>query len=160
MRAKLSNYAPMGRDFEKDIIYFIYGLLGAVIIISLAFYAVYENAYSDLFYNYYGERILREGAMMPPLLDLISIHFIWMSLLFFVTAQGIHTYYRSHFVESQSIYLMRRLPDRWELLRRCVTLPVIGMVSVLITMALLLWLFYWYYVTKTPAVCLYPNHWF
>ena len=33
----------------------------------------------------------------------------------------------SHYQESRSIYLMRRLPDRGELWRRCLTLPLTGL---------------------------------
>lgn len=35
----------------------------------------------------------------------------------------------SHYQESRSIYLMRRLPDRWELHRRCLFLPLAGLLA-------------------------------
>ena len=40
---------------------------------------------------------------------------------------GAHYFY--HFHDGRSIYLMRRLPDRWELHRRCLFLPLAGLLA-------------------------------
>ena len=53
----------------------------------------------------------------------------------------------SHYQESRSIYLMRRLPDRWELWRRCLTLPLTGLTIVLILTLGLSVLYFWLYET-------------
>ena len=53
----------------------------------------------------------------------------------------------SHYQESRSIYLMRRLPDRGELWRRCLTLPLTGLAAVLILTLGLSVLYFWLYET-------------
>ena len=68
-------------------------------------------------------------------------------------------FYFYHRQESRSIYLMRRLPDRWELHRRCLTAPLAGIVFyaaatftlILITFAIYMW--------ATPAECLTAGQW-
>ena len=49
---------------------------------------------------------------------------------------------------------MRRLPQRWELLRRCLTVPVLAAVGYLLEAALLLGIDYAIYRLATPAQAL------
>lgn len=58
---------------------------------------------------------------------------------------GAHYFY--HFHDGRSIYLMRRLPDRGELWRRCLTLPLTGLAAVLILTLGLSVLYFWLYET-------------
>lgn len=55
---------------------------------------------------------------------------------------------------SRSIYLMRRLPDRWELARRCLTIPLVLILGAVVLTAALLALYYAIYLWGTPAQCL------
>lgn len=70
--------------------------------------------------------VLRPGAVMEDFAQLLD----WMLLGFAVTAVCMAAlavwHYASHFQGSRSIYTMRRLPQRWELARRCLTLPLLG----------------------------------
>lgn len=59
-----------------------------------------------------------------------------------------HWFY--HYQGSKSIYLMRRLPQRWELLRRCAALPALGAAACLFTALLLLALYCAIYLLFTP----------
>ena len=68
-------------------------------------------------------------------------------------------HYVYHFHESKSIYTMRRLPSRWELHRRCLTLPAVGLVISAITAMIFLVAFYAIYMNMTPDVCLTPGQW-
>ena len=78
---------------------------------------------------------------------------------------GIHTalqavfHYRYHSQGSKSIYLMKHLPDRMELHRRCLTLPVAGLVICGLTAFLTIVLCYGIYVYFTPKECLSPHQW-
>lgn len=63
-------------------------------------------------------------------------------------------FYLSHFRESMSIYTMRRLPDRWELHRRCWTVPVITAVSLCMMTVALAGIYYLMYLGLTPEGCL------
>lgn len=58
---------------------------------------------------------------------------------------------------AKSIYLMGRLPDRWELHRRCLTLPLGWLLSAVLLPALTLLVYYGIYYLITPAACLRPN---
>lgn len=58
---------------------------------------------------------------------------------------------------SRSDYLMRRLPNRWELARRSYALPLLLILATLVTMALLLAIYYAVYLALTPPECLQPD---
>jgi len=58
--------------------------------------------------------------------------------------------YASHRMGSRSDYLMRRLPDRWEWHRRCLTVPLAAVaLSALLVLALLV-IFFLVYQYRTP----------
>ena len=58
-----------------------------------------------------------------------------------------------------SIYLMRRLPDRWELHRRCLVFPFAGLVLCVAAAFLTVVLCYACYMIATPEICLTPGQW-
>lgn len=58
---------------------------------------------------------------------------------------------------AKSIYLMGRLPDRWELHRRCLTLPLGWLLSAVLLPVLTLLVYYGIYYLITPAACLRPG---
>ena len=55
---------------------------------------------------------------------------------------------------SRADYTMRRLPDRWDLHRRCLALPAAGIVGALSLQGLLGILYYFVYILVTPRQCL------
>ena len=61
-----------------------------------------------------------------------------------------------HYRGSRSIYLMRRLPQRWELLRRCAALPLLGLLCSVLVWGLLQLLLFWMYLTIPPQDFLPP----
>ena len=61
-----------------------------------------------------------------------------------------------HYRPSRSIYLMRRLPQRWELLRRCAALPLLGLLCSVLVWGLLQLLLFWMYLTIPPQDFLPP----
>ena len=65
-------------------------------------------------------------------------------------------HYLYHYQGSRSIYLMRRLPDRWELLRRCIALPLCGALAALLTGLLITLLWAGIYLLATPRELLSP----
>lgn len=62
--------------------------------------------------------------------------------------------YLYHRQGSMSIYLMKRLPDRMELHRRCWTVPVLGLIAAAGLEGVLLAVYYIIYLVCTPAQCL------
>ena len=99
-------------------------------------------------------RTLIPGAVIQPFHKLIqsSLDFFpwfWAFMLWEVT--DCYLYHRK---DTRSIYLMRRLPDRWDLHRRCWGRPLIWMGrSVLLMLAIVLF-YVLVYLVFTPKECL------
>ena len=62
--------------------------------------------------------------------------------------------YDYHKKSTKSIYLMRRLPDKWELHRRCWGRPVIHCILSLLAVAAMTLVYFLLYLTLTPWECL------
>lgn len=79
--------------------------------------------------------------------------FLFWCVMAFLAVQVVQ-FYLGHYRESMSIYTMRRLPDRWELHRRCWTVPVLAAVSLWVMTAALAGVYYMIYLGLTPQGCL------
>ena len=76
---------------------------------------------------------------------------MWIFLIFMVFQ--ILRYYSSFTSGAMSIYTMRRLPDKWELHRRCWMQPLLSALAealLFLTLAGLCWLV-WYFATPAPC---------
>lgn len=155
MRIDLSRYAPPGTNIEKEIKNLCVGLAAATCCAVLVYGVRLRTAYDNLFDQIGRDRVLRTGAIMLPF-DAILLYALWLFYLvalYSLASAVLHhiTYYTGG---SKSIYLMRRLPQRWELLRRDITLPLLG-ASISLLSALLLKLLFWgLYYWITPTQCL------
>jgi uncharacterized membrane protein YqhA len=67
--------------------------------------------------------------------------------------------YAYYYQNSKSIYLMKRLPDKFELHRRCIILPVMAALSCAVIAFLVLLLYFGHYMLFTPDACLTPGQW-
>lgn len=74
---------------------------------------------------------------------------MWCFLLTMVWQALRH--YQYHTRDSMPIYLMRRLPDQWELHRRCLTVPVLSAIANMLLFAAATALCWVLYCTATPA---------
>lgn len=116
------------------------------LVCSLSFFNAYARALPGI------ERTAASfpEVQMPPFSLLLgpSLYGFWVSALAMVPLAGY--FWALHTRLSHSVYLMRRLPNRWELARRCLTLPVLAALFFL-GLSLALWLLdfaiYW---TVTP----------
>ena len=76
-----------------------------------------------------------------------------MWIFFLMMGIQVLRYYRSFTQGAMSVYTMRRLPDRWELHRRCWTQPLLSALAEILFFAVLTglcWLLWWF---CTPAPC-------
>lgn len=160
MRIPIERCAPPGVDVQQEIQHILYGLIGAVLI-SLWFVLSYLDYRAKLYTTApNGSRVLAEGAVMPTFRNLFSWSFtgFWIFLLAMAALAVLHVAY--HYQGgSRPIYLMRRLPDRWEYWQRCLALPAAGALCALAAMAILLGIYLAVYLTCTPAQCL-QEPWF
>ena len=150
----LSRYAPAGFPVKQEIRIFLIAL-GISTLYSFGFLIRYMKARAELFeMTFTGQKVLLPGVKMPPMTSLIQGAFAGFLLMGILAVAGIIYHYLFHKQGSKSIYLMRRLPNSMELHKRCLTLPLLGMVISLLTALLLFLLYYGIYQIFTPGVCL------
>lgn len=159
MKIDWSRHAPAGFPVIEEVKAFGGGCVGASLFSLLYYVPRYADALSSLYRGNGAERTLISGAVMPDFVEilgrgLLSFQILCACMIFFA---GRHYFY--HFRESKSIYTMRRLPNRWELHRRCLTLPAAGLIISAAMAMLFLLAFYAVYMLKTPDVCLTPGQW-
>lgn len=158
MRRWLKERVPPGVDAGREARGILLGLLGAALC-NLRFLAAYGQA-RDLLYQWTGtERILRPGAVLPPIRSLLgwSLYGCFLAAMAMAALAAWHWAY--HYRESKSIYLMRRLPDRWEFWRRCFTLPLLGAGACGLEAVALMLVNFAVYRLCTPAGCVPPGQW-
>ena len=150
----LTPYAPAGFPIYQEIkIFFL--ALGISAIYSLGFLIRYLDARADLFETTWsGQKVIIAGARMPEMTSLLHNAFLGFLLMGLLALAGIFYHYLFHSQGSKSIYLMKRLPNPMELHKRCITLPLIGILISLITALLLFLIYYGIYFIFTPKVCL------
>ena len=156
---KFEKWVPVGISAAKERWWLLPGA-GVPLLMGLGFLIRYANAYQNLYRTVNGHRELIDGGKIQdfaellrpmPALSLAGGALVMLGLLVY------HWLY--HYQGSRSIYLMRRLPRRFELTRRCLTVPLVeALVCLAVTLVLVL-LFYWLYHSVTPDVCLRPRQW-
>lgn len=159
MKLDLSRCAPPGLELKIEKRVFGWGMVLAVLF-SLSFFIHFFNELERLLYWRNGaERTLRPNAVMPDFVEVLGNALLGFVILALCMAAFILVHYAYHHQGSKSIYLMRRLPNRWELHRRCITLPLAAVLLCLAAGFLLLLIYFAVYMRATPAVCLTPGQW-
>ena len=155
----MDRNTPLGFPWDGTIKLTVWALLFSFLW-SLSFFVAYDNRYDWLFHNYgNGQRILKEGVTMMPFSEIIDGRMtgFWVVVLVMVALAVSH--YSYHQQGSKSIYLMKRLPKKSELWRRCLALPVVlATGSIMIAMVLRV-IYFAFYMMKTPDQCLEPGQW-
>lgn len=147
----LARWAPPGFDLRFELQFFLTGLAASALYSALYLLRL-ENALENLYaINDKNARILLPDAEMPPFAELLENSLSWFGILTLAAAAFAVWHYAYHRMGSRSIYLMRRLPDRWELHRRCLTLPALELAACAVCAFLLFWLYYGLYVLLVPA---------
>ncbi len=154
----LTRLAPLGINVRSEWQGYVAGLVVAVVY-SMIYLLRYFNARENLHEWTLQGRQLIEGAVMPDFAELMD-----GTLLVFVaialTMMGLAIYhYIYHRIDTKSYYVMRRLPSRWELHLRCLTLPAAGLVLCGIAALIIIAIYYWIYMGCTPEECLMPGQW-
>jgi len=163
MKRKMPDFSrlmPPGLDFAPEGKFTLFAF-GASAVYSALFLLRYADAYGALFRvdRITRERTLIEGAVMKDFAELIRGTGIGFFLLCGCMVFFIVRHYLYHWRHAKSIYLMRRLPRRSELHRRCLTLPAVGILLSLLCAFLILLLYYGIYMLITPEICLTDGQW-
>lgn len=135
---KLDEFAPVGRDLKTDFTFYFIGL-GVAVLVALSYPLKLWGAFYSASQG--------EVAVMEPFVSVLGWCLAIFPLLALFCLSYIAIYYQMHL---PSLYLMRRLPDRWSLCRRCVVIPLTMAVVTMVIAGLLLLIFYWLYCAVTP----------
>ena len=153
---KWEKYTPPGIEFTKQMTICLTGI-GAAFGWSWSFLVKYLTARGELFDRTMTGIVVRDGALMQDFWNLVHEDMDSLDgfLVFYLVMIGLMVYYYLYYYQgSKSIYLMQRLPDRWEIHRRNVTLPLVAIVLGILTEIVVLLLYYAIYMMCTPAQCL------
>lgn len=145
--------------------------LGTAGFLSFCFFISQFNMALDMLYaGVPKESPIEAGAQMTYFADLINSHgyvsnffsepvfFPFVLLILGAICLAVYNYSGFH-NGSKSSYLMRRLPDKWEYLRRCLAFPLLTILLGLVLIPLLTGLFYAIYIHFTPEQTLKPDQW-
>ncbi|MBF4695755.1 hypothetical protein [Fusibacter ferrireducens] len=158
MIVKIENYVPVGIDYEQEIKWICIGLIMSTLY-SFGFLFSLSREYSALFTGNAFNPVLRKDAIMPDFVELFGHYWIgFLIVVLCMIALFVH-HYTYHYQNSKSIYLMRRLPKRWELLKRCVALPLFSSAASMLIALLLMLVYFGIYLSVTPETCLAPDQW-
>lgn len=149
----LEKYAPLGINVATEVGVYIAGVVIATLQ-STMFFVNYGNATADLYTYRLNKQVLIEGAIIKEFQYLLENVFLFSTLVCIATLLVTIFHYMYHYEGSKMMYLMKRLPDKWEVHRRCWTLPVAGAVLMVVWMQVLKMFYYAVYILCTPSQCL------
>lgn len=138
----IADLAPVGRDLRSDFHLYVIGL-GIAFLFSCTYFV---NLFGNLQAIATGttstmsefSTLLGWSLHLFPLLAIFSLSFVFF-------------YFQMHCGSAKTLYLMRRLPDRWSLYRRCLTLPILFATLTLAIAGTLLLIYYIIYCGVTPG---------
>ena len=159
MKKDLSYYAPPGMELEQGKKVFIIGMVMSTIFSFWIFGIEFSNCLEKLYWKNGAERCVIPGAVMLDFTEILGNSLLGFDIVFALMIAAAVLHYNYHTWGSKSIYTMRRLPSRWELDRRCLTLPLCGMVISKVTAFVILLICYVFYVGLTPKECVIPGQW-
>ena len=160
MNRFLQRSFPPGYRYKNEIMVSIGVFAGGVLNSSIGFISEYSAAKQSLYIRIGTDAILDESRVMPDFAYILGgkLNYIFiLAALALIIPSAIH--YAFYHSGSKSIYLMRRLPNRFELYRRCLLMPLIYTLAYMLAAAALLLIFYAVYMNGTPEACLTPNQW-
>lgn len=156
---KMQDFLPLTFS-PRQVLRGLGGGVAAGLVVNCYFLHTYHQAFQNLWYHGAdGVRYLKPDAFMPPFSSLMGVSLygcLAAALAMFPVAW---LFWHSHTLGSMSLYTMRRLPDRWELPRRCFTVPLLALVFFLLLAGVLLLLDLAVYWWCTPSALLPHSPW-
>lgn len=157
-RFDIGVYFPVGYEYQMEIRLLQVWLIGSIIC-SFSFFYRYYLAYQKLFiYQPVTQKwALKDGVFMEKFSVLSDGIFqgFFLGFLFLGVLAFWHYWY--YYQESKSIYLIRRLPDRWYCLKSCIYIPVIVGILFLVWIVVLNFLYFRFYIWVTPEQCIWQG---
>lgn len=153
MKNKLSKFYPVGYGYKLETLFIVLLFTFFLGYAFLEFFDTFATAYYWIFDDYGGTYVLKKGAMMPDFYIMVLDSFDMFSFapLFSIVLAVKHYYY--HYQGSKSIYLMKRLPDKAQLYKRCFAVPVAMCFIAGVLIAFSVTVFYIWYIKVLPEEC-------
>ena len=158
-RIDWARWAPPGYDFRRERRLGLIGVGFASAFALLAFLPRFQDAVARLYWRSGPERALIPGAVMAEFSPLFRGCLLGLALVALCLPLAVIHRYRYHSQGSRSIYLMRRLPNRWELHRRCLALPLAALAICPVLALALRLICFGIYLALTPDGCLPAGGW-
>lgn len=153
---RLKPFFPVGCRISGEICAAAAGLFAAAFITFASFGVRFSEALSGLYDKVHPDRLIAAAAM-PSFRQLLAGSLTGFYAFLAILPLWALFHYLLHFRESKSIYLMRRLPQKSELAKRCLSAPAAAAVIALITALLSVLLCFIAYCLLTPAPALPEN---
>ena len=121
----MARQVPPGLDWWTELKWAVSGLVAGTLWSLVAFSYQFSNACRQLYDWVDDKYVLVESRTIAPFPELLDQVMVVLLLGMALTIPLACYHYAYHYLGSRSIYLMRRLPNGWELWRRCLTVPVL-----------------------------------
>jgi len=158
MKFDFQRCVPPGFPVKTELRCIGLGILGSVLY-SMGFLLRFFSARRELYARQLGNALLQPDRMMPDFVSLLDGTFDGFGVLLLALLFLLVYHYAYHYQGAKSIYLMRRLPKKGELHRRCLSLPLGGMGFSLLLAGALFFLYFFLYMELTPENALAPFQW-
>ena len=148
-RIDWDQYVPLGisgTETRNNLI----AALAAASLWSLGFLFRFSDAKQELFFR----NGKLTGLPIAPFREVIGNAWLFFGILALGMVITAGYFYVYHYQDGRSIYTMKRLPNGWELWRRCLTMPFWTVVVSGILILLLTGIYYLIYLKCTPVGCL------
>ncbi len=155
----LNDHVPLGVSGTTHAGWIAGGTIGVALFHFIRFVAYYDYCLGTLYRDAKRTILIDPNAedrwvYMPSFGEMMeNRYYLFIMIALLMAALAVYNY-KYHFQGSKSIYLMRRLPDKGNLTRRCLTLPLLGILTCIILAVIVTGLCYWVYMTNTPEVYL------
>lgn len=149
MIRKLERYAPPGYELKPELSNILF-LSVASLLVSFMFFLRFREAYNLLFDFENGVKVLLPNAQMPDFETLSKDAFSLFRTLSVGLPLFIWYHYRYFKVETKSVYLMLRLPNRFEYHMRCWAIPLAFILLSYLAIILLKVIYFTYYLNMIP----------
>ena len=152
IRIDWNRHLPLGMDGTKTKQRMSLAL-GIGIGGSFRFLMRYFSARGSLYGYVNGKHQRIANRFMLPFVELLQGSFTFMAIVALGFALSTAIFYLYHYQGCRSIYTMKRLPNRWELWRRCFTVPAAFVILSGITTMILIGLYWllWRFATPVDA---------
>ncbi|MBQ8815365.1 MAG: hypothetical protein IJZ85_12820 [Lachnospiraceae bacterium] len=176
--SKIDRMTPPGFQWMPILNWTIAGLLGCSVISTFRFLARYGRGWRSMLVSAMGEqsagpywtgkkweyraayvydKVIAEGATLPSFSGMMSgiMNLFVYLMIVLLLLSALHYLYFYH--ESKSIYLMKRLPNRMEIHRRSLAFPMTLIAVCMVTVLLLVAIYFEIYHLLVPARCVEPG---